>query len=169
MKKGVHSYGKAICCTLTLDALHCQKKTVEQITTDGNDYLIALKQNQPTLYDVVVDISVNQKTMSNSTRQSEEHGRSIQRSVEVFTAPKEIQSEWMGLSCFVVVERKGFRKKKPYYERQYYISSQLLSAEKLSLDIQGQCSIENRLHWVRDVTFSEDFPLRRGGNAPAKS
>ena len=150
----------------TLDALHCQKKTVEQIKSDGNDYLIGLKQNQPTLYKVAQNISQNQSPISSAAKKSEEHGRSIQRLVQVFTVPEEIQSQWMGLSSFVVVERTGFRKGKRYDERRYYISSQLLSAEQLLMDIQGHWGIENRLHWVRDVTFCEDFPPRRGGNAP---
>ena len=32
--------------------------------------------------------------------------------------------------------------------------------------IRGHWAIENRLHWVKDVTFSEDYPLRWGGHAP---
>jgi len=36
----------------------------------------------------------------------------------------------------------------------------------LLADTQGHWGIENRLHWVKDVTFTEDFPPRRGGNAP---
>ncbi|MFN6525715.1 hypothetical protein [Nostoc sp. ChiSLP03a] len=41
-----------------------------------------------------------------------------------------------------------------------------MSAKDALTDTQKHWGIENRLHWVRDVTFSEDFPLRRGGNAP---
>ena len=54
----------------------------------------------------------------------------------------------------------------PWYERQFYISSQIHDAQQLLADTIGHWGIENRLHWVRDVTFSEDFPPRRGGNAP---
>ncbi|WP_144238227.1 ISAs1 family transposase, partial [[Scytonema hofmanni] UTEX B 1581] len=66
----------------------------------------------------------------------------------------------------VVVERQGERNGQPSYERQFYICSQYLEAQQLLCDIQGHWGIENRLHWVRDVTFQEDFPPRRGGNAP---
>lgn len=41
-----------------------------------------------------------------------------------------------------------------------------MSAKDALTDTQKHWGIENRLHWVRDVTFSENFPLRRGGNAP---
>ncbi|MBE9207817.1 transposase [Nostoc sp. LEGE 06077] len=54
----------------------------------------------------------------------------------------------------------------PWYERQFYISSQIHDAQQLLADTIGHWGIENRLHWVRDVTFSEDFPPCCGGNAP---
>ncbi|MBU7583157.1 MAG: hypothetical protein KAF91_09670, partial [Nostoc sp. TH1S01] len=70
---------------------------------------------------------------------------------------------------------------KPLNERHFYISSQILDAQQLLADTIGHCVRENRLHWggsavggfpdlrqlpFKDVTFSEDFPLRRGGHAP---
>ncbi len=142
------------------------KKTVEQIKSQGNDYLIALKENQPTLYKVAQMITQQNKPISSAAEQTESHGCKVLRQVSVWKAPEEVQQEWMGLSCFVVVERSGIRKKRHFREQQYYISSQELSAHQLLGDIQGHWGIENRLHWVRDVTFSEDFPARRGGNAP---
>lgn len=94
------------------------------------------------------------------------HSRKVQRECKVFTAPEQMQKKWSGLKTFVVVERQGERDGQPFYERQFYICSQCLEAQQLLADIQGHWGIENRLHWVRDVTFKEDFPLRRGGNAP---
>ncbi|MBD2516493.1 ISAs1 family transposase [Nostoc sp. FACHB-973] len=77
-----------------------------------------------------------------------------------------MQKKWSGLKTFVVVERLFKRDGQPFYERQFYICSQCLEAQQLLADIHLSWGIENRLHWVRDVTFKEDFPLRRGGNAP---
>ncbi|MBD1945680.1 hypothetical protein H6F50_25580 [Coleofasciculus sp. FACHB-712] len=51
-------------------------------------------------------------------------------------------------------------------QRQFYISSQCLEAKQLLADSRGHWGIENRLQWVKDVTFVEDCPSRRGGNAP---
>ncbi|BAY73973.1 putative transposase [Nostoc linckia NIES-25] len=88
----------------------------------------------------------------------------------------------------VVVERSGQRDRQPFHECQFYICSQHLEAQQLLGLTQGHWGIENRLHWggsavggfpdlrrlpFKDVTFSvgiasrrEDFPLRRGANAP---
>lgn len=111
-------------------------------------------------------VTQQNEVISSATTQTEGHGCKVFRQVRVWKAPEDVQQEWKGLSCFVVVERTGKRKNRHFKEQQYYISSQELSAQQLLGDIQGHWGIENRLHWVRDVTFSEDFPARRGGNAP---
>ncbi|MBD2744531.1 hypothetical protein [Coleofasciculus sp. FACHB-1120] len=105
----------------------------------------------------------------------------MQRQCKVFPVPEKIQKTWSGLKAFVVVERSGVRECQPFYERQFYISSQCLEAEQLLADSRGHWGIENRLHWggsavggfpdlrrlpFKNVTFVEDFPSRRGGNAP---
>ena len=90
----------------------------------------------------------------------------MKRHCQVFAVPESLQPKWAGLKTFVVIERSGQRDRQPFHERQFYICSQLLKAEQLLSDTQGHWGIENRLHWVKDVTFCEDFPLRRGGNAP---
>ncbi len=104
------------------------------------------------------------------------HSRRVQRDCKVFAVPEQIQKKWAGLKAFVVVERSGQRDgakhpllggdRQPFHECQFYICSQYLNAQQLLADTQGHWGIENRLHWVKDVTFTEDFPPRRGGNAP---
>jgi predicted transposase YbfD/YdcC len=60
----------------------------------------------------------------------------------------------------------GTRDQKPVTETVYYLSSQCLPAANYLHQIQSHWAIENRLHWVKDVTFSEDYPTRVGGHAP---
>ena len=136
------------------------------IIDGGNDYLIGLKENQPTLYKMAQTQSQQDTPLSSATTVENVHSRLVQRECKVFAAPEQIQKKWSGLKTFVVVERQGERNGQPFYERQSYICSQCLEAQQLLSDIQGHWGIENRLHWVRDVTFQEDFPPRRGGNAP---
>lgn len=151
---------------LTLDALHTQTETVAQITASGHDYLIAVKANQPTLYRAIEETSQNREPLSQCIRDDSSHGRQVRRQVSVFEAPSEFQKKWQGLQSVIVVERSGQRQNKPFIERAYYLSSQRLSADAYRSRIQGHWSIENQLHWVKDVTFSEDFPNRRGGYSP---
>lgn len=104
--------------------------------------------------------------LSCATFNQKTHGRVVQRQCQVFRVPQIAKKTWSGLQAFVVVERVDMRDGKPFNERHFYISSQILDATLLLNDVIGHWGIENRLHWIKDVTFREDFPLRRGGNAP---
>ena len=53
-----------------------------------------------------------------------------------------------------------------FHEQHYYLSSLNWSASQADT-IRGHWLIENRLHWVKDVTLNEDNCIHRGGNAPA--
>ncbi|BAY14299.1 transposase [Anabaenopsis circularis NIES-21] len=104
--------------------------------------------------------------LSCATNVEHHHSRTVQRRCQVFAVRDQISQQWAGLKTFVVVERTGIRDGQPWHEQQFYISSQTEDAQQLLADTVGHWGIENRLHWVRDVTFSEDFPPRLGGNAP---
>jgi predicted transposase YbfD/YdcC len=136
------------------------------IINADNNYLIGLKENQPKLYKMAQTQFLQSSPLSCATAIDSRHSRIVKRTCQVFAVPESLQNQWAGLKTFVVVERQGERDRQPFHECQFYICSQHLEAQQLLADTQGHWGIENRLHWVKDVTFSEDFPLRRGGNAP---
>ncbi len=152
--------------TFSLDALHTQTATLQAIKTAGHHCLIAVKQNQPTLYRMIESTAQTQPAISCASVLDSSHGRSIERIVDVFAAPPELLTKWIGVKSVIRVHRTGTRAQKPFTETIYYLSSQSLSADTYMTLIRGHWAIENRLHWVKDVTFSEDYPPRLGGHAP---
>ena len=150
----------------SLDALHTQTATVEAIVAAGHHCLIAVKQNQPTLHRTIELTAQTQQAIARSSAIDSSHGRFVERSVSVFAAPVALLTKWIGLQSVIVVHRNGTRAQKPFTETIYYLSTQLLSAETYMSLIRGHWAIENRLHWVKDVTFDEDYPPRLGGHAP---
>lgn len=140
---------------------------MQLIVAGNNDYLITLKPNQPHLYRSAQQLSQQTTALSTATTIDHSHGRSVQRCAEVYTAPQTIRQQWSGLSNFIWVERSGHRDGKSFCERHCYITSLPLSAVQALVHIQHHWLIENRLHWVKDVTLQEDFSPQKGGNAPA--
>ena len=140
----------------TLDALHCQKQTVQQIMASGNQYLITVKKNQKKLYRALESVTHSQEPLSVSQEQEKSHGRIIKRHVSVFKSLDSLKSHWSGIQSFIRVERWGKRGKKDCHQVAYYISSLWENAEVFASKIKGHWLIENQLHWVKDVIFSED-------------
>jgi hypothetical protein len=80
------------------------------------------------------------------------HGRSVEQIVSVFAAPAELLPTWIGLTSVIMVNRTGTRANQPFTETVYYLSDRCLSADTYMALIRGHWAIENRLHWVKDVT-----------------
>jgi predicted transposase YbfD/YdcC len=151
---------------LTLDALHAQTQTLQLLTEQNHDYIIGLKGNQPKLYQSAQQLRTTTAPLSRHHSYEDRQGRQIERTVSVYAAPEHLQTKWSGLARMIWVERKGWRKQQPFYQLSCYISSCLWEAQQFGEAIRGHWGIENGLHWVKDVTFHEDYPLRRGGHAP---
>jgi predicted transposase YbfD/YdcC len=143
------------------------KKTCQIIIDNGNDYVMAVKDNQPKLHSHIKRIAAMIKPKSRVIETEKTRDRFTTRIVEVYHDVSGIDPEWMGIKSLIKVERYGTRKGKKYHEIVCYISSLICQAQEFALGIRGHWSIENSLHWVKDVVLKEDNSTIRLGNAPA--
>lgn len=118
--------------------------------------MVCAKANQPHLYQAIEKAWQQGDAWSCYDYTQQGHGRSVHRRVQVYHPAPPIKAQWSGLASLVVVERSGTRANQPFYERQYYISSLLTCAQGFARLVQGHWGIENRLHWVKDVSLHED-------------
>jgi predicted transposase YbfD/YdcC len=164
-------------CIVTIDAIGCQTEIVKKIVEKGGDYVIAIKKNQPSLYEQVEQlfkqaIKTDGQTLKLSSFNSKEinRGREEIRNYlmisELATSIDSLQ-KWQGLTSIGMVESVRIVKGKTSVETRYFISSLENKVEKLAEAVRGHWSIENSLHWVLDVTFQEDNNRIRKDNAPA--
>jgi len=153
-------------CIVTIDAMGCQKKIVKKIVDKGADYVISLKGNQGTLhqevkayFDWAERIGFKDIRVACNETVDGEHGRIEIRSVYCTNEIEwyEDKEKWFGLKSIGMVQSNVIRAEKETIERRYYISSlDGEDADKFGNAIREHWSIENNLHWVLDVAFSED-------------
>ena len=150
---------------VTVDAMHTQTDTAKLIVEAGGDYVFTVKGNQPTLHAACKalpwrDVPARSVTTTN-------HGRRVTRTIKVVTAPAWV--EFAGAVQVAQLRRTVTRQGRKTVEVVYLITSadaRTASPAMLAAWVQGHWGIENRLHWVRDVTFDEDRSQIRTGAAP---
>lgn len=115
-----------------------------------------MKGNQGNLYKSVQTHFVAEES---KTHISKGHGRIEHRTVSLCTNLDNIPP-WPGLQTLIRVESKRQYKKggHPHLdtETRYYVASFQESAEKFAQRIRGYWGVENKVHYVRDVTQGED-------------
>jgi predicted transposase YbfD/YdcC len=158
--------------TVTIDAMGCQREIAAQIMRQKAHYILAVKDNQPTLHQKVkslLDDAILEKFKGMRHGFVEEtddsHGRRQTRRVwvtnEVNWLGEEVLGAWSGLASVAVVESVrqdlGDMSGKVTTERRYYISSHDgVDAAYMAEGIRGHWGVENRLHWRLDVQMGED-------------
>lgn len=146
--------------------LRTPKKTLELIVESGNDYLVALKANQPRLYRQVESIATHCKPLWPPLEHEEQQrGRHEKRSLRVFNAHSLDSQQWPQVQSIICIHRQTTRKGKTSSHSAYYISSVATSAHGWMQLIRGHWSVENRLHWPKDVVLGEDDAYGKSGNA----
>jgi len=154
--------------------MHTQRKTSQTIFDSGGEYVMPVKDNQQRLLDDVKTVFEGpcSHLLSRSSANTLDmgHGRIEERCLICSDALLGY-SDWPGLHQVFKVDRKFTNKGtgKVHEETVYGITSltpQEAGPERLLSLIRGHWHIENRTHWVRDVTFDEDRSQVRKGNTP---
>ena len=149
---------------VTIDAMGCQKEIADLIREGGGDYVLAVKQNQPTLDEPVgeaIDAGLEQDAAALDEHQTVEtgHGRQETRTYVIFPAPETVDPDdvWRDLSAVgMAIPERTDSKAHCRLEARSYILSVLLTAQEFAAAVRGHWSIENHLHWQLDVSFRED-------------
>jgi predicted transposase YbfD/YdcC len=143
-------------CVVTIDAAGCQKDIAAKILDKEADYVLALKENQPTLHAAVADFFLRQVETDNAGGQlrhhrEEEsgHGRTETRETFVAGVPKGMAAAgaWVGLATLVMVIRRSVDHTtvKESDEVRYFISSLPAKVKRLASAVRQHWGIENRL------------------------
>jgi len=158
---------------MTMDALLTQRQVAQTIVDKGGDYVMIVKENQPQLHADIALVFAQppwgdlQETASTVDMG---HGRIEQRTLTASSALAGISS-WPGLAQVFQLERQVTRKKTGEERDEVVYGVSSLEAERATPSqllalVRGQWQIENRSHWVRDVTFDEDRSQVRCGSIP---
>lgn len=180
---GLVLHGKLEGKLITGDALLTQHKIVSTIVQGGGDYLLVVKDNQPLLRadmeavfeaTYLLDLTPQEIASERKVQQVSMHGNRIEeRVLRASTALCELYADdlWPGLGQVLQIKRTTTNKQsgRTTSDTAYAITSlspERCTAEQLLLAWREHWHIENKLHWVRDVTFDEDRSTVRAGSTP---
>lgn len=156
---------------VTLDALHTQRETARLIRDKDAHYLMIVKGNQPGLLDQVTSaLAGPDADFAGATwiQEGKGHGRREKRSIR--TAPAD-GTDWPHAAQVLRIRRDSGTTHGPWEHKEiaYGITSlpaELASPRHLAIYARNHWAIENREHYVRDKTFSEDLQRARTGTSP---
>jgi len=150
---------------VTIDAMGCQKDIAAKIVAGGGDYVLTVKDNQPSLLSDIQDSFIQAHDTDFAGLDYDEyetsdrgHGRIEKRSYTIIKNPTTLQQKdlWAELKVIGMCVSTRIVKDKESTEVRYFIGSRIASAKKYGATLRGHWSIENNLHWQLDVSFDED-------------
>lgn len=154
---------------VTIDAMGCQKDIAERIVAGGGHYVLAVKDNHPSLREDIEDSFRAIRPHDAVETLDFGHGRIEQRRCSVITDMGLVEDAggWESLASIIRVESERSIKATGEVQAstRYYISSMTADATTFLSAIRAHWGIENGLHWSLDVAFNEDADRKRAGNA----
>jgi len=151
--------------TVTIDAMGCQKEIAKVITDQEADYVLALKENHPTLYDDVTLFFEEGKATDFAEIDHEyhetvdgDHGRIETRRYWITSDIEWLgaKASWSNLQSIGMVESCREMGDKVASETRYFLTSVPCDGVRFAQAVRQHWGIENSLHWVLDVSFDED-------------
>jgi len=160
---------------VSIDAIATNADVAAAITGQGADWLLAVKANQPTLRaEVEAAFTEAGDSLDTCVTLDKGHGRVEERRMSVVR-----EFDWLdggrrfpgelrlpGAACLLRAQTRVESRGATRTETRYFISSRALAATNAAEAVREHWAIENRLHWVLDVTFADDQSrLRKGHGA----
>jgi predicted transposase YbfD/YdcC len=159
---------------VSIDAIATNAGIARAIAGKGADWLLAVKANQPTLRAEVEAAFAEAVGLDTCADLDKGHGRIEERRTVVLR-----DTDWLegarrfpgelrlpGAACLVRADTRVERRGATSTETRDFVSSRALSAADAAAAVREHWAIENRLHWVLDVTFADDQSrLRKGHGA----
>jgi predicted transposase YbfD/YdcC len=150
---------------ITIDAMGTQKAIAAQIVDQEADYVLALKGNQESLHNAVIECfdQHNENDFANVEVQThatmeQAHGRQETRSYFQLPIPNAFAGRqyWKGLKSIGMVISVVTRDGQEHVETRYFIMSLAPNVKQFARAVRSHWGIENTCHWTLDVTFRED-------------
>ena len=163
-------------CTVTIDAMGCQKAIAAQIREQQGHYVLALKGNQSSLQEDMQRLS--RKALDENLVgpgrdrfeiQETGHGRRESRGCYAVEIPHDHpqRQAWKDLRTLVIVTCGREIGQTEHWETRLYVTSHPPRAKLLATAIRRHWSIENCQHWVLDISFGEDTRRQQDRNGGA--
>jgi predicted transposase YbfD/YdcC len=154
---------------VTADAMHAQREHARYLVDQrGAHYILTVKGNQPKLRAQLASLPWRDVPVTVDTR-DRGHGRHERRTLKVTAVAAGLRFPHAAQAMQIVRRRKPLASRKWSTETVYAVTS-LTAAQarpdQIAEALRGHWAIEDRLHWVRDVTYGEDISQVRTGSGP---